>query len=557
LVREFKVGVDKMNDNNENEKTYVGAYGANSNPVSPTNSNVSSQNDGTKNLTVSLPMTTSTSQPQSNHRLDAIRSVGNEQRKIEEERVNANSANEKWMPGAENEKFSYSKPTNSNENETYSPKSGSGVPPFSNNANPSVVAATEPPKKKNVGLVFVIAFVGALLACILAFAVGNYMGIFGSKTVIGGSTTLGSSTSSTITASDSSANLAEAVSTKCLPSVVSIDVYGTSSSSATSIFDYLNGNMDSGTTETQTATGSGVIISKDGYIITNEHVTEDGTSYKINVNGKTLDAKLVGADSSSDVAVLKIDAGQDLTAVELGDSDTIRTGEWVMSIGSPFGLEQSVATGIISATSRSQIADSSNSESSSTKIYPNMIQTDAAINPGNSGGALVNENGQLIGINTLITSSSGNYSGVGFAIPVNYAIGIARDLIEGKSPTYAQLGVSCTTITSSIAQRYGFDVSEGAYVSQVTSGSGADNAGIKRGDIITEFEGEKVESSSDLTLDVRKKNPGDKVKVKFMRDNKEETVEVTLGKGSSDSSNSSQNKSSSQNQGQNSQRGLY
>ncbi len=179
-----------------------------------------------------------------------------------------------------------------------------------------------------------------------------------------------------------------------------------------------------------------------------------------------------------------------------------------------------------------------------------MIQTDAAINPGNSGGALVNENGQLIGINTLITSSSGNYSGVGFAIPVNYAIGIARDLIEGKTPTYAQLGVSCTTITETIAKRYGFGVSTGAYVSQVTSGSGADVAGIKRGDIITEFEGEKVESASDLTLDVRKKNAGDKVTVKLYRDNKEETVEVTLGQGTSEStsSNSNQNSQNSQNQ---------
>ena len=211
-----------------------------------------------------------------------------------------------------------------------------------------------------------------------------------------------------------------------------------------------------------------------------------------------------------------------------------------MTIGSPFGLEQSVATGIISATSRSQIADNSNSDVSDVKIYPNMIQTDAAINPGNSGGALVNENGQLIGINTLITSSSGNYSGVGFAIPVNYAIGIARDLIEGKTPTYAQIGVSCTTINDQIAKRYGFNVTSGAYVSSVVSGSGADNAGIQQGDIITEFDGEAVTSSSELTLDVRKKNPGDKVSVKLVRGNEEKTVEVELGKTSSDSSTQSQ-----------------
>ncbi len=507
-------------------------------------------NDESNNLTVSLPMTTSTSHAQGTHRFDAIRSVHNEQKTIQEEKISECNSNSKWTPGAEDQKFSNIKPTNSNNENRAETNNSTGVPSFDNNTASYAGVSDQGAKSKRNGMVFVLAFVGALLACILFFAVGNCFGLFGSKTILGGSTTLGSTTSSAVTASDSSATLAEAVSAKCLPSVVSINVYGTATTSSSSIFDYLGGGSSSGSTTTQTATGSGVVISKDGYIITNEHVTADGTTYEVNVNGKTLNAKLVGADSSSDVAVLKVESDEELTAVELGDSDTIRTGEWVMSIGSPFGLEQSVATGIISATSRSQIADSSNSDISTTKIYPNMIQTDAAINPGNSGGALVNENGQLIGINTLITSSSGNYSGVGFAIPVNYAIGIARDLIEGKTPTYAQLGVSCTTITETIAKRYGFGVSTGAYVSQVTSGSGADVAGIKRGDIITEFEGEKVESASDLTLDVRKKNAGDKVTVKLYRDNKEETVEVTLGQGTSEStsSNSNQNSQNSQNQ---------
>jgi S1-C subfamily serine protease len=525
------------------------------NTLSNSNNNLVSEasDDESKNLTVSLPMTTSTSHAQGTHRLDAIRSVHNEQKTIEEENLSLNSSDETRAPGANNEKFSYSKPTNSNK--AYSPNDSSGVPPVNNNG--AAATANGGSGKKSNGFVFVVAFAGALLACILAFAVGSFFGLFGSKTVIGGtSTTLGSTSSSTIDASDTSANLAEAVSSKCLPSVVSINVYGTTTTSTGSIFDYFNGNSGSDEqTETQTATGSGVVISKDGYIITNEHVTEDGTRYEVNVNGKTLEAKLVGADSSSDVAVLKVDTDEELTAIELGDSDTIKTGEWVMSIGSPFGLEQSVATGIVSATSRSQIASSdssSSSSSSSVRIYPNMVQTDAAINPGNSGGALVNENGQLIGINTLIQSSSGNYSGVGFAIPVNYAIGIARDLIEGKTPTYAQLGVSCTSITETIAKRYGFGVSSGAYVSEVTSGSGADNAGIKKGDIITEFEGEEVTSSSDLTLDVRKKNAGDKVSVKIVRDGSEQTLEVTLGQSSSSTSTNSNSNSQNQ-QNQNSQ----
>ena len=539
-----------MNQNNDKE-AYVNAYGVTSNnTLSNSNNNLVSEasSDESKNLTVSLPMTTSTTQAQGNHRLDAIRSVHNEQKTIEEEKNSLNSANENRTPGATNEKFSYSKPTNSNK--AYSPNNSSGVPPVNNNGAAAATANGGTGKKSN-GFVFVVAFAGALLACILAFALGSFFGLFGSKTVIGGSsTTIGSTSSSTVNASDTSANLAEAVSAKCLPSVVSINVYGTTTTSTGTIFDYLNGNSGSESTEAQTATGSGVVISKDGYVITNEHVTEDGTRYEVNVNGKTLEAKLVGSDSSSDVAVLKVDTDEELTAIELGDSDTIKTGEWVMSIGSPFGLEQSVATGIVSATSRSQIASTESSASSSTsvRIYPNMVQTDAAINPGNSGGALVNENGQLIGINTLIQSSSGNYSGVGFAIPVNYAIGIARDLIEGKTPTYAQLGVSCTSITETIAKRYGFGVSSGAYVSEVTSGSGADNAGIKKGDIITEFEGEQVTSSSDLTLDVRKKNAGDKVSVKLVRDGQEQTLEVTLGQGSSTSSSNSSNSQSQQNQ---------
>ena len=167
-------------------------------------------------------------------------------------------------------------------------------------------------------------------------------------------------------------------------------------------------------------------MTEDGYLITNNHVVDGGSAYKVTIAGNTYDAELVGTDPSSDVAVLKAKDASGLTPMEIGDSDNLTVGEWVMTLGAPFGLEQSVATGIVSATSRSQIMDASESMQSGgsgeTTIYPNMIQTDAAINPGNSGGALVDDEGKLIGINTLITSYSGNYSGVGFAIPVNYAV---------------------------------------------------------------------------------------------------------------------------------------
>ena len=215
-----------------------------------------------------------------------------------------------------------------------------------------------------------------------------------------------------------------------------------------------------------------------------------------------------------------------------------------MTIGSPFGLEQSVATGIVSATSRSQVF--ADSESGEVTIYANMIQTDAAINPGNSGGALVNSNGELIGINTLITSYSGNYSGVGFAIPVNYALPIAEKLIKGETPTHAQLGVTLSSVTPSVAQRNGLSANYGAYVTSVNEGTGASEAGLQPGDIIVSFNGAKVESSSDVMVDIRACNPGDTVTLGINRDGKTLELSVKLGEsgGVAESSGSERDASS-------------
>lgn len=396
-------------------------------------------------------------------------------------------------------------------------------------ASPAGVAQAQ---KGSGGKTFLIAFAGALLACVLALGVASALGVMGGGSSSGGtSTTLGATTSTTIDAEDDDATLAEAVAEKCLPSVVSIDVYANETSSYG--FGYGYGQNSSSNELTQSSLGSGVVLSSDGYIITNYHVVEDGVAYKVTIEGETYDAELVGSDPSSDIAVLKAQNASGLTAIEIGDSDNLTVGEWVMSIGNPFGLEQSVATGIVSATSRSQIMDSSTdaygNSTGEVTVYPNMIQTDAAINPGNSGGALVDSDGKLIGINTLITSYSGNYSGVGFAIPVNYALGIAQQIIDGETPTHAQLGVSLSTISSSIADRYGFSVDAGAYVSAVTSGSGAEEAGVQVGDIITAFDGQTVESASDVILDVRSKNPGDTVTLTVNRDGQSVDLTVTLG----------------------------
>ncbi len=393
--------------------------------------------------------------------------------------------------------------------------------------------------KKTGAKTFLIAFAGALVACVLAF--GAY-GVFGAVTGNSGGTTIGSSSSTPITADSEDATLAEQVAAKCLPSVVAVDVYASASSGYENMFGYSFGQNDNDEL-TETSLGSGVVLSEDGYIITNYHVVEGGEAYKVTIDGQTYDADLVGSDPSSDIAVLKAQNASGLTAIELGDSDNLTIGEWVMSIGSPFGLEQSVATGIVSATNRSQIMDSSTSESGQqgeTTVYTNMIQTDAAINPGNSGGALVDADGKLIGINTLITSYSGNYSGVGFAIPVNYAVSLAQQIINGETPTHAQLGVTMTTVNSQVADRYGFSVDAGAYVSAVANGSGAEKAGIQVGDIITAFDGQAVESASDLMLDVRSKNPGDTVTVTVNRDGQSQDLQVTLGSDENSASASTQ-----------------
>lgn len=358
---------------------------------------------------------------------------------------------------------------------------------------------------------FLTGFAGAALACMLAFGVQG--------AIIDPATAEATGTPSatqTVINTNDDATLAEAVAAKCLPSVVYVETYA-----------------DAGGQLQGLGTGSGVVMTEDGYLITNNHVVDGGSAYKVTIAGNTYDAELVGTDPSSDVAVLKAKDASGLTPMEIGDSDNLTVGEWVMTLGAPFGLEQSVATGIVSATSRSQIMSAQESMQSGgtgeVTIYPNMIQTDAAINPGNSGGALVDDEGKLIGINTLITSYSGNYSGVGFAIPVNYAINLAQQIIAGETPTHAQLGVSLSTVSAATASRYGLPVDTGAYVAAVTPDSGAAAAGIVPGDIVTAFDGQAVESASDLMLDVRTKNPGDTVTLTVNSGGQEKEVQVTLG----------------------------
>ncbi|OUP09471.1 trypsin-like peptidase domain-containing protein [Collinsella sp. An2] len=300
--------------------------------------------------------------------------------------------------------------------------------------------------------------------------------------------------------------LAEAVSAKALPSVVSIAT----------------------TTSDGGGIGSGVILDTDGNIITNYHVIEGAQSIVVTLDdGTTYEADVVGSDESSDLAVIRLkdaDASA-LTPIEVGDSDNLTVGEWVMAIGSPFGNEQSVSTGIVSALYRSTAMQAT----SGTTIYANMIQTDAAINPGNSGGALVNDEGKLIGINSIIESYSGSSSGVGFAIPVNYAINIANQIIDGKTPVHPYLGVSVTSVNALSARQQGLSTSSGAQIAAVTEGGPAAEAGIQEGDIVTAIDGNEVTSADGLIIALREHEVGDKVTLTINRDGKDQDVDVTLG----------------------------
>lgn len=273
-----------------------------------------------------------------------------------------------------------------------------------------------------------------------------------------------------------------------------------------------------------TALGSGVIVTEDGYILTNNHVVERGEKIIVRlIDKREYNAEIVGTDPVTDLALIKIDA-KDLTPATLGDSETIRVGEWVLAIGSPLSenLAHTVTAGIVSAKGRSNIIGGENR-------YEYFIQTDAAINPGNSGGALVNIRGELIGINTAIATAGGSGNiGIGFAIPIDLAKKVMKDLVEKGRVVRAWLGVYIQDVDDDKAKALKLDTREGAIVSEVVEDSPADKAGIEIGDVIIEFDGKKVESSSHLQTLVGNSEVGEKKKVKVIRNGKEKILEVKL-----------------------------
>jgi len=268
----------------------------------------------------------------------------------------------------------------------------------------------------------------------------------------------------------------------------------------------------------QQGLGSGVIVTRDGYLLTNNHVVENADEVKVAFSdGREFTAKVVGKDPKSDIAVLKIDE-TDLPAIELADSDKLEVGDVVLAIGNPFGIGQTVTSGIISATGRGSLG----------LDYEDMIQTDAAINPGNSGGALVDAEGRLIGINTAIISRSGGNQGIGFAVPVNLARSVMEGLVKDGRVVRGFLGVSIQDLTPALAREFDVKESGGALVAAVTPRSPAEKAGFQEGDIITEFNGKTVKDSRHLKLQVAQTKPGTSVPVKVLRDGKTKSLEVTV-----------------------------
>lgn len=401
---------------------------------------------------------------------------------------------------------------------------------YSSSNNFKQVPNNKPGFEKTVFIPFISGVVGAALILGIGFGVPSVKEkLFN----LNSTSTSEESSSSSSTASNSEYNaklmdIAEysetsvAVAEKVLPSVVGITV---------------NYNISSfGQTGTATASGSGVIINEDGYIITNNHVINaesssmyyqvtEATSIKVHLYGDDesvlYDAKVVGSDSTSDLAVIKIEPKETLTAITVGDSDNLKAGEFVMAVGNPLGLDSSVTCGVISALNR-EITDSDGNSYTT-------IQTDAAINSGNSGGALVNSKGKLIGINSLKlsnSSSSTTIEGIGFAMPINSSMKVINELIQNGSIKKPYIGITGSSLTESLSQRYNYPV--GVYVESILDDGPAKSSGLEVGDVITEVDGQAVTSVSEINTIKNKHSVGDTITLKVYRNGSYQEIKLTL-----------------------------
>ena len=284
-----------------------------------------------------------------------------------------------------------------------------------------------------------------------------------------------------------------------------------------SIFDYYNRK---GEQIQKGSTGSGVVISEDGYIVTNNHVIDNADKLTVTLNNqKSYKARVIGFDKKTDIALLKIDAKEKLDYIPFGDSNNIKIGEWVLAVGNPYNLTSTVTAGIISAKSRDLDGDQN---------IQSFLQTDAVVNPGNSGGALVNTRGELIGINTAISSRTGSYIGYSFAVPSNTTQKIVQDILEYGNVQQAILGVSGYGLNNGIANKLELKDTEGYYISEIEPNSGAEKAGLKTGDIIKKIDQNKISKSSDLTGYLSTKRPNETIVVEVTRNGNQKTISVKL-----------------------------
>jgi Do/DeqQ family serine protease len=287
------------------------------------------------------------------------------------------------------------------------------------------------------------------------------------------------------------------------------------------IMQFFYGSNGGSQQQEQIGTGSGVIISEDGYIVTNNHVIKDANDLEVTLNNKKVyKAKLIGTDSKMDIALLKIDADEKLPFSSFADSDQVKVGEWVLAVGNPYNLTSTVTAGIVSAKARNL----------DTNGIQSFIQTDAAVNPGNSGGALVNTRGELIGINTMISSPTGSYAGYSFAIPSNITRKIIEDIMEFGNVQRGVLGVVGNELNGPTSKELGIKQTQGYYISNVIKNSGAEKAGLKKGDVIVKLDNQPIATYPELTGYISTKRPNDKVQVTVIRDGKNQTIPVTLVK---------------------------
>jgi serine protease Do len=370
----------------------------------------------------------------------------------------------------------------------------------------------QPVRRSNPGRVFLVwgLIIGLLLGSVLGGILGNYVvmsnpGTFPWARTVSATYPVETSGSSTTIVTSEEQAIENAVKIAS-PAVVQINITSVSQNP----FGFSSG--------TQEGLGSGFIITSDGYILTNNHVVEGATKITVMLkDGREFSGQVVGTDTTSDVAVVKI-KGTNLPTVQLGDSSTLTVGQKVIAIGNPYGLSQTVTTGVISALER-------NVQASATENLVGVVQTDAAINPGNSGGPLVDLSGRVVGMNTMIYQDA---QGLGFSVSINTAKKVYDAILKNGKITWPALGIQGATLTTSIAQQYNVKASQGVYIVQITSGSGAEAAGLKAGDVITTIDGKSMTTIDGVLSYIRSKNVGDTVQVAVDRSGTTKTFSVVL-----------------------------